>query len=77
MIVKTIAAPGRAGLPRQVAVMRKLSGKWRWAEYALWQLSLHEARPAGSVCTGCHVRRPVERLGVHEELTATRPAREA
>jgi len=55
VIVKTIAAPGSRGLPRQVAVMRKLSGKWQWAEYARGNSRYTKLALPTSVCTGCHV----------------------
>src|SRR5688572_32890803 len=35
VIVKTIQPAGRKGLPSQVAVMRKSSGRWRYVEYEL------------------------------------------
>ena len=55
VIVKSIAERGAKGPPAQVAVMRKLNGRWRWAEY---ELSGARYTPLGvptSVCTGCHV----------------------
>lgn len=55
VIVKSIAEPGANGLPHQVAVMRKLAGRWRWVEYAL-SGSRYTAFASGQVCTGCHVQ---------------------
>jgi hypothetical protein len=55
VIVKSIAERGAKGPPAQVAVMRKVMGRWRWAEY---ELSGSRYTPLGvpvSVCTGCHV----------------------
>lgn len=56
VIVKTIAQPGdRAGLPNQVAVMRKVSGKWRYVEYGL-SGSRYSAIGRGSFCQACHAQ---------------------
>jgi hypothetical protein len=55
VIVKSIAQPGAKGLPEQVAVMRKLAGKWRWVEYEL-DGSNYNAFASGQICTGCHVQ---------------------
>jgi hypothetical protein len=55
VIVKSIAQPGAKGLPDQVAVMRKLAGRWRWVEYKL-DGSSYNAFASGQICTGCHVQ---------------------
>jgi Cytochrome P460 len=55
VIVKSIAEPGASGLPDQVAVMRKVAGRWRWVEYELSN-SRYTAFASGQVCTGCHVQ---------------------
>jgi hypothetical protein len=55
VIVKTIATPGAKGRPVQVAVMRKVKGRWRWVEYELAGARYTELGVPASVCTGCHV----------------------
>jgi hypothetical protein len=55
VIVKSIARPGARGLPDQVAVMRKVAGRWRWVEYELDD-SRYAAFASGQICTGCHVQ---------------------
>jgi hypothetical protein len=55
VIVKSIAEPGVKGPPDQVAVMRKVAGRWRWIEYAR-DGSSYDAFASGQVCTGCHVQ---------------------
>jgi hypothetical protein len=55
VIVKSIARPGAAGRPAQVAVMRKLRGRWRWVEYAR-EGSRYGVLARGSLCTSCHVQ---------------------
>jgi hypothetical protein len=55
VIVKSIAQPGAKGLPDQVAVMRKVAGRWRWVEYEL-DGSSYNAFASGQICTGCHVQ---------------------
>ena len=54
VIVKSIATPGAKGLPGQVAVMRKVSGRWRWVEYSL-SGRRYSAFASGAVCTSCHM----------------------
>jgi hypothetical protein len=54
VIVKTIATPGAKGLPGQVAVMRKVGGRWRWVEYSL-SGRRYTAFAQGQVCTSCHM----------------------
>jgi hypothetical protein len=55
VIVKSIAEPGAKGLPRQVAVMRKVKGTWKWVEYEL-EGSTYGVLAQGQVCTGCHMQ---------------------
>jgi hypothetical protein len=55
VIVKSIAEPGAKGLPALVAVMRKVNGKWQWAEYSLSGKRYSKLSIPTSVCTGCHV----------------------
>jgi hypothetical protein len=56
VIVKSIAASGdRPALPSQVAVMRKLNGRWRFVEYQL-SGSRYTVLAQGRLCTSCHVR---------------------
>jgi Cytochrome P460 len=55
VIVKSIAEPGARGLPQQVAVMRKVAGRWRWVEYER-SGSRYAAFASGQICTGCHVQ---------------------
>ena len=53
--VKSIAEPGASGPPAQVAVMRKVAGRWRWVEYER-SGSRYAAFASGQICTGCHVQ---------------------
>jgi Cytochrome P460 len=55
VIVKSIARPGASGPPAQVAVMRKVAGRWRWVEYER-SGSRYAAFASGQICTGCHVQ---------------------
>ena len=55
VIVKSIAAPGARGLARQVAVMRKVRGRWRWVEYELAD-GRYGVLASGSLCTSCHMQ---------------------
>lgn len=55
VIVKSIAEPGKKGLPALVAVMRKVKGKWQWGEYTLSGKRYSRLQIPNSVCTGCHV----------------------
>jgi hypothetical protein len=54
VIVKTIATPGAKGLPAQVAVMRKVNGKWRWVEYLL-SGRRYSVLAQGQLCISCHM----------------------
>jgi hypothetical protein len=56
VVVKTIAEPGdRPSAPSQVAVMRKLAGKWRFVEYRLAG-SRYRVLASGQLCQSCHVQ---------------------
>jgi hypothetical protein len=55
VIVKSIAAPGAKGLAQQVAVMRKVRGRWRWVEYEL-DRGRYGVLAEGSICTSCHMQ---------------------
>ena len=55
MIVKTIQSAGRKGMPAQVAVMRKLNGKWRFVEYEL-SGARYTVLAQGQLCQSCHAR---------------------
>lgn len=54
VIVKSIAKPGQKGLPFQVAVMRKVKGKWRWIEYER-SGSRYGVLAKGALCSSCHM----------------------
>jgi Cytochrome P460 len=56
VVVKTVAQAGdKAGLPGQVAVMRKLAGKWRYVEFGL-SGSRYSVIGQGSFCQSCHTQ---------------------
>jgi hypothetical protein len=55
VIVKSIAQPGAKGLPGQVAVMRKVAGKWQWVEYEL-SGSRYSVLAKGQLCSSCHMQ---------------------
>jgi hypothetical protein len=55
VIVKTIAEAGARGLPGQVAVMRKVDGRWRFVEYRL-SGSRYTVLAQGQLCQSCHMR---------------------
>jgi hypothetical protein len=56
VVVKTVAQKGdKATLPSQVAVMRKVAGKWRYAEYGL-SGSRYSVIGQGSFCQSCHAQ---------------------
>ena len=54
VIVKTIQAAGRMGPPGQVAVMRKLNGRWRYVEYGL-SGTRYGILAQGQLCQNCHM----------------------
>lgn len=55
VIVKSIAAPGAKGLAAQVAVMRKVRGRWRWVEYDL-EGGRYRVLAQGALCVSCHMQ---------------------
>jgi hypothetical protein len=55
VIVKAIVQRGAKGLPGQVAVMRKLGGKWRWVEYSL-SGKRYGVLAQGKLCVSCHMQ---------------------
>jgi hypothetical protein len=55
VIVKTIRPAGSKGLPGQVAVMRKMSGRWRYVEYTL-SGSRYTVLGQGQFCQSCHMQ---------------------
>lgn len=55
VIVKSIAAPGAKGLPEQVAVMRKVRGRWQWIEYDRTG-GRYGVLAQGALCASCHMQ---------------------
>jgi hypothetical protein len=56
VVVKTIARPGdRRALASQVAVMRKVNGRWRFVEYEL-SGSRYTVLAQGQLCLSCHMQ---------------------
>jgi hypothetical protein len=56
VIVKSIARSGdRPTLPSQVAVMRKVNGRWRFVEYQL-SGSRYSVLAQGQLCISCHMQ---------------------
>lgn len=55
VVVKSIAEPGKKGLPKQVAVMRKAAGKWQFIEYQL-DGSRYGVLAKGAMCQSCHMK---------------------
>jgi hypothetical protein len=55
VIVKSVSQAGIAGPPGQVAVMRKVDGRWRFVEYRL-SGSRYTVLAQGQLCQSCHVR---------------------
>lgn len=54
VVVKTVARAGdRRTRPSQVAVMRKVAGKWRYVEYGL-RVASYSVIGQGSFCQSCH-----------------------
>lgn len=55
VIVKSIKQSGdKPALPSQVAVMRKVKGRWQFVEYTL-SGSRYSVLAKGQLCTSCHV----------------------
>ena len=55
VIVKTIAQGGQTGMPNQVAVMRKVAGRWKYIEYEL-SGSRYGVIGQGQFCASCHAQ---------------------
>lgn len=56
VIVKSIARSGdRPSLPWQVAVMRKVKGRWQFVEYQL-SGARYTVLAKGQLCASCHVQ---------------------
>ena len=55
VIVKSIQAAGRKGMPSQVAVMRKTAGRWKYVEYQL-SGSRYTVLAQGQLCQSCHMQ---------------------
>jgi hypothetical protein len=55
VIVKTIQPAGRTGKPAQVAVMRKVNGRWRYVEYQL-SGARYTVLAQGQLCQSCHMQ---------------------
>ncbi len=56
VVVKTVAQAGdKPALPNQVAVMRKVAGKWRYVEYQL-SGARYSVIGQGSFCASCHAQ---------------------
>ena len=55
VVVKTIQPSGRTGRPYQVAVMRKVGGRWRYVEYQL-SGSRYGVLAQGALCQNCHAQ---------------------
>jgi hypothetical protein len=54
VIVKTIRRGGEKGMPGQVAVMRKVNGRWGYIEYEL-SGSRYTILAQGQLCQSCHM----------------------
>ena len=56
VVVKSVAHAGdKPSLPSQVAVMRKMNGRWRFVEYAL-SGGRYSVLGRGAFCQSCHAR---------------------
>ena len=55
VVVNPIAEPGAKGLAKQVAVMRKVAGRWQWIEYELAGSS-YGVLAKGALCSSCHMQ---------------------
>lgn len=56
VIVKSIAEAGdKPSLPNQVAVMRKVAGRWKYIEYQL-SGARYTVLGQGQLCQSCHAR---------------------
>jgi len=55
VVVKSIAQAGQKGMPNQVAVMRKVAGRWKYIEYEL-SGSRYSVIGQGQFCASCHAQ---------------------
>ena len=55
VIVKTISRAGGQGMPAQVAVMRKIAGRWKYVEYQL-SGARYTVLGQGQFCAACHAQ---------------------
>ena len=55
VVVKSIAQAGQKGMPNQVAVMRKVAGRWKYIEYQL-SGSRYGVIGQGQFCASCHAQ---------------------
>lgn len=55
IVVKSIAEPGAKGKPKQVAIARKVGGRWQWIEYEL-SGSAYGVLAKGALCSSCHMQ---------------------
>jgi hypothetical protein len=55
IVVKSIAEPGAKGKPKQVAIARKVKGRWQWIEYEL-SGSTYGVLAKGALCSSCHMQ---------------------
>ncbi|MBM2823174.1 MAG: Cytochrome protein [Thermoleophilia bacterium] len=58
VVVKSIAQAGQKGMPNQVAVMRKVAGRWKYIEYQLSgsRYSVISVIGQGQFCASCHAQ---------------------
>lgn len=55
VVVKSIAQAGQKGMPNQIAVMRKVAGRWKYVEYQL-SGSRYSVIGQGQLCASCHAQ---------------------
>ena len=55
VVVKSIAQAGQKGMPSQVAVMRKVAGRWKYIEYQL-SGARYSVIGQGQFCAACHAQ---------------------
>jgi hypothetical protein len=55
IVVKSIAEPGAKGKPKQVAIARKVKGRWQWVEYER-SGSTYGVLAKGALCSSCHMQ---------------------
>ncbi len=55
VVVKSIAEPGVKGKPKQIAIARKVKGRWQWIEFELAG-SRYGVLAKGALCSSCHMQ---------------------